>query len=435
LTRSTLIVALFFLAIAAALSNVLPLWLDEILQLLATTPTSFSTVIDTLSHNAGSAPLGYLTQHGLFRIFGFSVQLARFPSAVFMSGAVLFTALLGADLRLKKPWLAGAIFAVLPVTLRYGAESRVYAQALFFSVLASFLYVRMSRRSGWLLPLGYFAALLAAEYTLPFAVLVGPGHVLWSVLTGDRKTAIKGAAALTAALAAFIPWYAWAKPRWSAGILFTGAHFSFSARTPLTIFREFTGGGYWPAGLLLAMCAMALFYRLPTSRSTAFILLGCAVPAICALGGDYLFDYFVAGRQFLWVLPVVAVLTAASVETAPRFAGSAIVLLLLICLYKDYRYFSSPVNEDWGAAARLLIREQSRGACIEISPADEAPIYQFFEPGLRTGFCDGARVFLAVTPYCSRDEREKSADALRSRNYRQETEVTVGRSEIVLYAR
>jgi uncharacterized membrane protein len=416
-------------------SNVLPLWLDEILQLLATTPASLFTVVDTLSRNPGAAPLGYLTQHELFTILGFSVRMARLPSAVFMSGAILLTTLLGAELRLKKPWLAGAIFAALPATLRYGAESRVYAQALFFSVLASFLYVRMSRRPGWLLPVSYFATLLAAEYTLPFAVLVGPGHVLWSVVSGDRKTAAKGVAALAAALAAFIPWYDWAKPRWSAGISFSGAHFYFSARAPLMILREFTGGGYWPAGLLLALCAIAAFQRLPTPRSASFILIACAVPVICALGSDYLLDYFLAGRQFIWVLPSLAILAAASAGTMPRFAVPVIVLLVMICLYRDYRYFSSTVNEDWAAASRVLIREQSRGTCIQISPADEAPIYQFFEPGLRTGSCDGARVLLAVSPYCSRDEHQRAADALRSRNYRQETEVTVGRSEIVFYAR
>ena len=122
--------AAVFFCCAIALSGVLPLWLDEIIQLRQTRNTT-PAAVDGIFAAAGAAPLGYLTQQAVLRATGYSVRWARFPSTVFMAGTVFLVAMIGGE-------LAAVLFALFPLTLRYACESRVYSEALFFRRLARF---------------------------------------------------------------------------------------------------------------------------------------------------------------------------------------------------------------------------------------------------------------------------------------------------------
>jgi len=159
--RDGVITAALFLLIAITLSGVLPLWLDEILQLMTTKGTSVPQLIASIPNSSGSAPLGYLTQREILSMTQYSVRMARLPSALFMSGTVFLIAFLGVELGVKRPWLAAMIFATLPLTIRYGTEARVYAQAVFFSMLASLIYLRMAKPLRGRLSVYYFAALVS----------------------------------------------------------------------------------------------------------------------------------------------------------------------------------------------------------------------------------------------------------------------------------
>src|SRR5712671_2908958 len=97
--RGGLITATAFLVAAIAVSGVLPLWLDEIMQLIETRKTSAAEMLGTVSSsNAGAAPLGYLVQQSSLRITGYSVRRARWPAALFGCAVVFAVALLGAEL-------------------------------------------------------------------------------------------------------------------------------------------------------------------------------------------------------------------------------------------------------------------------------------------------------------------------------------------------
>src|SRR5580704_4033225 len=143
--RSALLTAAIFIAIAIPVSTIRPLWLDEILQLLETRQTSTIHMISGVREVTGAVPLGYLVQRGALRITGYSVVFARLPSALFGAGASFFVALVGTQLGLKRGWVAGVIVGLFPLALRYSAESRVYSQALFLSVLATYIYIRLAK--------------------------------------------------------------------------------------------------------------------------------------------------------------------------------------------------------------------------------------------------------------------------------------------------
>jgi hypothetical protein len=54
----------------------LPLWLDEILQLIGTRDLGFSALLNYVAENAGGVPLGYLTQAATIHLVGYSVFAA-----------------------------------------------------------------------------------------------------------------------------------------------------------------------------------------------------------------------------------------------------------------------------------------------------------------------------------------------------------------------
>ena len=237
----TLAVAAVFFVIAIALAGILPLWLDEIIQLRETRNTTPAQLMASLPYQPGAAPLGYLIQQTALRATGYSVRWARFPSALAIAATVLIVAGIGTQLGLSKPlskpWTGAAIFAFFPLTLRYACESRVYSQALFFSTLATLLFVLLVQRPTAFRTALYCLALTAAIYTQPFALFVGFAHIAWAIVCRERKIAAMSGAAVVLAVASFVPWYLLARMHWSSGIAGAGLHFYFNAKTPLMLFR------------------------------------------------------------------------------------------------------------------------------------------------------------------------------------------------------
>lgn len=434
--RGALLTATLFLITAISLSGVLPLWLDEVLQLVETRQASIGDMLATLPRNSGAAPLGYLVQHATLEITGYSARRARLPAALFGAGAVFAVALLGAELGLKRSWTGALIFAAFPLTLRYATESRVYSQALFFSVVATLVYVRLARRPAFITAGAYWLALTAAAYTQPYAASVGLAHLAWSVAYRERKTGMVAGTAFALTTIAFLPWYLWSRAAWSDTIESGALHFSLSAKTPLMLFRELTGAGYWGSGLLVVLCALAIRERCLASRAQTLLILLVAVPLVSVFAANALFDYFLAARQFIWVLPAVAILAAAALERpAPaRFALAAV--LGIVCVWQTIQYFTAP-RENWEAAATFIAEEVGRGACLAVAPAEHAFLYEHFQPKLRRADdCgDAHRVMLVITPYTTGEQQRSSIAALISRGYKEKRRIEVGRSVLVYFDR
>jgi Dolichyl-phosphate-mannose-protein mannosyltransferase len=418
--RGGLAVAAVFFCAAIALSGVLPLWLDEIIQLRETRNTTPAQLMASLPGQPGAAPLGYLTQQAVLRTTGYSVLWARFPSAVFMAGTVFLVALIGGE-------LAAMLFALFPLTLRYACESRIYSEALFFSTLSTLLFIRIIKSPSWVAGVLYCLAMTAAVYTQPYAVFVVPAHFLWAVIDRKGKAAAFSIASAFVAVAAFIPWYWFSKTNWSSGIAGAGVRFVFSAKTPLMLFREVAGAGYWGSGLLLILCAMAIWGK---SRRAGFLLLLIGVPVVLALAADAMFGYFVATRQILWVLPAIAVLAAQGIARNYKLA----VLVAAFCLWPAFRYFTAP-HENWQVAADALAAEVRRGACMVVVPREQAYSYEFFRPELADASCPAARTAVAFTPYATVAQQQAAVAALTAQGYTKQSGYSSGKSDIALFSR
>jgi len=339
--RSALLTATVFISIAIPVSAIRPLWLDEILQLEETRQPSTVRMISDLRQTPGATPLGYLVQQAVLKIGPYSIVLARLPSAIFGAGAVFLVALLGSRLGLKRGWHAGVVFAFLPMTLRYATESRVYSQALFFSVLATYLSVRLAERPTRVLAAQHCLALIAAAYTQPYSVCVGLAHLLCSAISRTRRATLLCGSSFALALVAFLPWFWWAQTGWSLGVAREGFHFSVSAKTPLMLFRELAGAGYWGSGILLLLSAAALKGRRLRMCDRMLLALLIATVLASALAGDAWFDYFIAARQFIWLLPAVSIFAAAAVECYPRAGHALAILLAMVCVRQSIVFFRS----------------------------------------------------------------------------------------------
>lgn len=433
--RGALLTGALFLVAALLLIEARPLWLDEILQLIDTTQPSPVELISRLpGHHSGSAPLGYLVQQATLKVTGYSVGRARLAEALFGAAAVFTVALLAAELRLEWSWLGAALFAIFPIVLRYATEARMYSQALFLSTLATLIYLRLAKRPAWSTAAVYGLAIAAAAYTQPYAASVGLAHLIWSLIYRERKPALLGGAAFALALAAFLPWYLWAKASWVADIAHGGLRFSASVKTPLMLFRELAGVGYWGSGLILVMCiaGFAGLRRAPRTRTLLALLI--AVPAISIFTADAWFDYFLAARQFIWVLPAVAMLAAASVEWRPRVGFALAAILALLCVRYSVLFFTTP-REDWQAAANAIEEQVRQGACLTVAPAESTALYEFFRPELRRARCTAPRMLLVITPYTTSDQRLAAVAALTADHFRQEGESVAGKSRIISFRR
>ncbi|MDP9052992.1 MAG: hypothetical protein M3N93_01615 [Acidobacteriota bacterium] len=398
-------------------------------------------MIERVPANAGGVPLGYLVEHATLRVTGYSVTLARLPSALFGAGSVYLVALLTAELAFGDSWLPATIlFAAFPLTIRYATESRVYSQALFLSVLATWLYVRLAREPGLLKTMLYALTLTLAIYTQPFAVSVAVAHIVWSMTARQPMQAARGAIAACFSVVAFLPWYLWSREMWAASVAGQQVGSPFSVKTPLMIFREFVGAGYWGSGLLLILAIMALRkYR--SHRARALLALLIILPVILALIADGIFGYFIAARQFLWTLPAIAILAgSAMVETrgAPWRRVVVTVLATALCamlVWQNVRYFTSG-TENWDSAARQLVEAKRKGACIEVIPAGAIDYYRFFQPELQMGNCTSGNVLVvAVSPYARKDERRIDLGRLEASGYKQGNVAVVGKSAIMYFSR
>jgi 4-amino-4-deoxy-L-arabinose transferase-like glycosyltransferase len=188
--RASLLVTALSALVAFGLLGALPLWLDEILQLIETRDPSTAQMIARLPRNSGAAPLGYLAQHYTLGLTGYGIQQARLPAALFGIATVLAVAFLAAEVGIRYNWLAAGIFAVFPESLHYATESRVYSQALFFSALSTLIYVVLAKRPKAVLACGYWLALTLAIYTQPYSASVGLAHLLWSAGHREFKAAM-----------------------------------------------------------------------------------------------------------------------------------------------------------------------------------------------------------------------------------------------------
>lgn len=395
-----------YCGLLAALLPLLPLWLDEIIDLQLVRDLTFSQLPAAIPQNSGGVPLGYITQFTVVHLLGFSKYSGRLPSAIFSAAAVAGVYYLAKPYGRKCAICAACVMALFPLQLRYAVEARPYSQALCLSIWATVVFLLFNEKPRWPVFAAYTALIIAGIYTQPYSIFVPIAHAIWLLVTPQqRKKAIWVCAAIAIAGLAFLPWYVFASPAWRESL---GEYsFSFGWKSPLLVLKELVGAGY--AGTIVVVAIACYGFRKSKSlRPSRFLhLAGIVVPLLLAIIADAVINYFLAIRQIIYVAPFLAILCGIGVarllEKKSIWTRGVVAALFLILIAGDFHHFLKP-HENWEQAARYLDRETSNDSrCLIFVPEGSIRFYSFFAPNLAShataDYTRCNRVTVAISPY------------------------------------
>ena len=383
-----------------------PLWVDEIFQLEGTLHQSFPQVMHNAMVAPGGMPLAYVVQKGWLDLTGFSTASARVPAAVFGVGTSFLLFWIARLFNLF-PSLALTLGFITPLLLRYATEARPYSQGLFFSALATALFLRWTAKPTFALLFGYLLTCVAGVYSQPFSLFVPCAHALYLLWT-DRKRSLPILAVLAVTGTIYVPWLIASRHALLAETWPHEMFFSWAQVSPLMIVREISGGGYVCSISLVLLAAIGL-----RKRGVQLLAFCIVVPIVLAILADAAFNYFFAIRQLIFVVPPLVLLaTAGTAELWKRKRNAAAILIGVFfagALVKDARW-QADRREDWGKAAEALQnRLDGLSGCVEIQPPGDAKHYYFFKPTLKARTCgpnpEETRALVAISPYAPQDQR------------------------------
>jgi hypothetical protein len=440
--KSVSLVVIAYFGLLTALMVRMPLWLDEVLQLLGTSSPDPRQAISWSAQNAGGVPLGYLVQWAFLRCLGDSPFAARLPSAVAALLSALLLLRICREIALPRPSIALILFLILPLPLRYAVEARPYSLALLFTLCATEAVLHLRRQPQFLYFAVYLLSAIAALYTQPYSGFLLAAHVLW-LLREDRRLALRVSAVLAVSLAAFAPWFLHARPLWAGAILTSGIRFHLEPATFGMTLREISGGGY---AVSIPLITLAVYgaWRGNLTPSTKWMLVCAALlPPVCVLAADAWFGYFFAIRQLIFILPAVAMLSAEGarllIAQHHRLGTAVLAGLLLAATAHSYRHIRTK-GENWALAASVLQLATGSQACAVVAPQSQLSLYTHFQPALRQRTCPAdltshSVVIAATTPYTTPTEARELWQQLYSAGFESSYRTHAGGTSIYVLRR
>jgi mannosyltransferase len=311
------------------------LWRDEAAT-KAVTGRTVPRILATLAHTDAVHGAYYLTIHITQALTGNSAGALRIPSALAMTVACAFTALIARRLAVGSgsphPSLvgvaAGLLFALTPTTVRYAQEARSYAIVTMSGAIATYLLLRAveSGRRWWV---AYAAAVFLTGLFNIFALLIVPAHAI-SVLAANPtgvRIRVRWVSAAGTAVAALMPLAAiayaqraalgWVKPP--------------QARATITSLADSLAGSPHLVIALLALAAAGAAATLTAGPRTR--QLSTPVVAVCwlvlppaLLIGVSLIHPLYELRYVVFCFPAFAMLVATGIATVSTRAVSAVRL-------------------------------------------------------------------------------------------------------------
>ncbi len=428
-----------YLVVLVLTANRIPLWLDEIIQLIGTRDLAALPLLRYIATTAGQTPVGNFLQSAFIHVFPYSLLTSRIESIVSSIAACLGIYILARKYGQKLAGFSVFLFALVPMQFRYAIEARPYAMAL---CLAVWLLVtgnalcreeisdgdaRRTRRLQ--LAAVYMVLLLIGMYTQPYIVSVAIAQLLWCCWTYGVRSRTAGIYALTIALSItlFLPWYLYAKGFWQTSIVGGGLAFHWQAKTPLMIVRELCGGGFLVSIPLIAAVVAGFRSDMVPKADRRLWLILTVLPILFALAADSSFGYFLASRQWIFAVPGMVLLGATGLVdfyTRREHVGiGAVTAAVALLLYADARYVFKP-HEDWPAASALLAGSIHEDAC-NLIPDGYTRYFRFFEPTLDLTLCSDEQlkrvktVRAAVDPYNGREQEQVVITRLEQLGFRE----------------
>ncbi len=432
-----------------------PLRIDEWLQLLPSQQPSLAKFLDWMPRRPGSSPLGYFVQFPFVFALGLSRLGARLPSLLFALGSCYLFLRLSKLIPLRRPYLALAVFALLPSQYCFAATGQPFEQALFLLLVAMLLFLRLLRAPGVNLSVWYGLVLTLCIYTERFSFLPAIGYLLFLFAfvnrTRERRCIWFALPATLAPVLLFIPYYLWARPRLDVGWLFPPLAPGTPSSTYLQLFHDFAGGGLagYALGLLLIAGLFAGLwglFRVPPQalqRSVAiFCLFGGSVATVSVLIVlDVWNRYPFTADQALWAIPGVIVCSFAALEWMAqpkrrRVLATAIPLFLIaLCLIGDGEYLANR-TQDVRAEADIIPSLLTGDSCVVfVSQGLSKYLFLMLQPRLDARICNDffhQRAVLASHAYVRPQQQENAESFFRGLSFTEVKRLRVGGGQIVV---
>lgn len=435
-TRAVLIL-LLYAAVLFLLLGRAPLWLDEILQLdNSREHRTFSQLIDWVLVNPGASPLPYMFQKFFVDHWGFSNFVVRLPAALCSIACGVMFWIVARSMRLGKPVVALLLFLAVPLQFRYGVEGRVYSQALLFSLLSLYLFLRLRQQPSTGRAVLYGLSVLAGLYTQPLTIFPAAAQALWTLVDpAGRPLRRHVIAAVALSALAYAPWYL--VERKIQADLPTVFGFTFHQVRPLVLLHDLAGDGYACSIPLILLALAGVVRRAPDRR-----LLLCTV-AVCIAGPiamDLAADYFFAERQMLFAMPALILLASHGADAYWRerygLAVCAVLVVFFVAAVVNDRRLGIAPRDDLDATADGILNRLHPDSCFLANPR-ETGYYIFLRPELNTRTCStppsASELLMVVDAYTRPPERQALLDAVTA--YQRTGSAMIGRNEIFTYTR
>jgi uncharacterized membrane protein len=375
-------------------------WIDEVYhEYVAARPVS--EIVREYSLRADGGPLSLLVSH-FFLSATAPERMARLPSAVFGTAAVVATALVGRRiLPAGIAWLGAGFLAISPLHVWYSQEARWYSQWICFTALSYLAFLHAMRRPRWSRWAIYVAITALDLYTFVLSFAVIASQAVTAVLLSPRSRGAAGPRWLAAQAALVLggaPLIA---------MILTHVHATTGsprpttlAALPYTVFAYGAGFSLGPTvgelhGLTSPLqivlrhpsvvAVFAIFvpllvagvFRVARDRDAAALLLPWLVGPpllvfVLALASDITYEV----RYPIAALPAFALVVAAGVAALPRpgwrwVGGVALVACAAAGLANHYwnpRY----AKEDVRAAVGEALRRDPRAPIVVVGQARAA---------------------------------------------------------------
>src|SRR5215470_758246 len=288
----------------------------------------------------------YLMMWPVEHVLGSGELVLRLPSAV--AAAVAAAAVAATARRLVSPWAglaAGLLYAVLPVTSRFGQEARSYAMVMAVAAISSYLLVRVlgaepARQRRWLV--GYAASVAVLGILNIFGLLLIPAHAVTIALFGRRgfrdpavrRLLIGWIAAVAAGLVI-------ASPLLVFGWLQRGQIAWLSVNTSSSGLNTLysLSGSYMVTMIVIAVIAVALVFsteigseqrRAAWPKPLAQLSLPwLIVPPLVLLVASTVQPVYTS-RYILICIPALAIVGGSAVASYSRIAGAIALVVILV---------------------------------------------------------------------------------------------------------
>ena len=343
-------------------------WADEGWTIVLSHGPTLTDVVQTMA-NDQHPPLYFVLFHYWVLLAGDSEIAARLLSAFWSLIGVALVYRLGADRFSRQAGALGAlVMALAALDLMMAQEARHYTQMATLALLSTLFYFRYLRHPSRGNGLGWWAASVALMYTHylgAFILLIQVIHILLRAVT-IRQARVTLDLLIRWVLIG-LAWSPWAFVfinqsliRYTRPILFRSA-LSNSPETLDTIRTTVFGGQFGLTIGLLLLGGVYLVYRdagrwpvlrLRPVAPTLYLLLWVLLPTLIMFAINSRYE-IVTPRNFLLILPAVALLIGHGLTNLDRTARTFVVaILLVIGLTTVDAYFVKP---PWRQVAQDII--------------------------------------------------------------------------------